>query len=169
MTVPPQRPSTSCSRRPPPAIAAHRHLAFRAANVRHDTPRSLIAARPPDAGKTRAAWRAAARLPPENFRLTRPPRAAPNARRESPEAPIRASAITNPVSRTLSRRFGEKNFQQPGIAALRSLARASWRKNFSPRACAGVRVENCDGVKTLVPCGFLRNAKKRSASLKSSP
>jgi hypothetical protein len=41
-------------------------------------------------------------------------------------------------------------------------------KNFSPRACAGLRAENCDSAKTLVPCGFLRNTKKRSASLKSS-
>jgi len=32
-----------------------------------------------------------------------------------------------------------------------------------------IRAENCDSAKTLVPCGFLRTAKKRSASLKSSP
>jgi hypothetical protein len=92
---------------------------FAVENLRNDTPGAPIAARPQDAGQTRAVRRATARIAPENFRAARPPRAAPNARRESPDPPIRASAITNPVSRTLSRRFREKNFQQPGIVALR--------------------------------------------------
>jgi hypothetical protein len=62
----------------------------------------------------------------------------------------------------------KKIFNRQESSLCDPLARASWRKNFSPRACAGLRAENCDSAKTLVPCGFLRNAKKRSASLKSS-
>jgi hypothetical protein len=90
--------------------------------------RSLLARTTP-ARRARFGARPLA-LPPENFRVTRPPRAAPNARRESPDAPIRASAITNPVSRTLSRRFREKNFQQAGIVALRSARACIVAKKF---------------------------------------
>jgi hypothetical protein len=63
----------------------------------------------------------------------------------------------------------EKKFSVPGIAARRSFAQAPRQKFFSSRARIARRHANCDGAKTLVPRGFLRNAKKRAASPKCSP
>jgi hypothetical protein len=92
---------------------------FAVENLRNDTPGAPIAARPQDAGQTRAVRRATARIASRKF----PRNASAEGRTERTaritRPPIRASAITNPVSRTLSRRFREKNFQQPGIVALR--------------------------------------------------
>ena len=122
----------------------------------------------PDRGFARAACDSA-RDSSRNFAATRLPRAAANARRESPDAPIRASAITIRLLRKLLRRSCEKKFSTRGIAALLPFVRAARWKFFSARGCAVLHREDCDSAKTLVPCGFLRNVKKRTAALKCSP
>ena len=85
-------------------------------------------------------------------------------RRESPGAPIRASAITIRLLRTLSRRLCEKKFSGPE-SSLHGRSHTRRGENFSRRARASlIRHANCDSAKSPVPCGFLRNAKKRPAS-----
>jgi hypothetical protein len=88
----------------------------------------------------------------ENLRAGRPPDAAAETRGESLGAPIRASAITIPVLRTLSRRFREKKFLASGIAMSPPFAHASRRKIFSSRAGIVSLRENHGGAETLVPC-----------------
>ena len=100
---------------------------FVAGHARDDPPSS------PDRGARAKRVRfqcATRRAALKNSRATRLPKAAANARRESPRAPICASAITIRLLRTLSRRLCEKNFSAPGIAASRSFARCVAAKIF---------------------------------------
>jgi len=86
MTVPPQRQSTSRSRRPWPGDRRPSDLSVSLSRTCETIPRALrsLRARKTPARHARFGARPLA-LPPENFRATRPPRAAPNARRESPD------------------------------------------------------------------------------------
>jgi hypothetical protein len=103
-----------------------------------------------------------------NSHAKRSPAVAAKGRRESLGAPIRASAITIRLLRPLSRRLCEKKFQRSKSPRRGCARMACPQKKFHLARAHRSPSSELRRRETLVPCGFLRNAKKRIASPKSS-